>query len=60
MKHILLSAFIAFAGTTWATEAHRRYEGFETRAITSLSASDIAALEQGKGWGLALPAELNG
>jgi hypothetical protein len=28
--------------------------------VTSLSASDIAALEKGEGWGLAKPAELNG
>ncbi len=36
------------------------YSGFESRDIKSLSAEDIAELEQGGGWGLALPAELNG
>lgn len=36
------------------------YAGFEGRAITTLSAEDVADLEAGAGWGLALPAELNG
>ncbi|MCC5858941.1 MAG: Spy/CpxP family protein refolding chaperone, partial [Ectothiorhodospiraceae bacterium] len=36
------------------------YAGMETREIKSLSASDIEELRSGGGWGLALPAELNG
>ncbi|WP_428526093.1 hypothetical protein [Roseibium sp.] len=36
------------------------YAGFETREIKSLSEQDIAELQRGGGWGLALPAELNG
>lgn len=36
------------------------YAGFETRTIKSLSKQDIEALRRGDGWGLALPAELNG
>ncbi len=36
------------------------YAGFETRKIKSLSEQDIAELRRGGGWGLALPAELNG
>ncbi|WP_409523924.1 hypothetical protein [Nitrincola sp. MINF-07-Sa-05] len=36
------------------------YAGLETRAIKSLSESDIAELEKGGGWGMALVAELNG
>lgn len=36
------------------------YAGQQGRAISTLSAADIAALESGKGWGLAKPAELNG
>ncbi len=36
------------------------YAGEESRAISSLSASDVADLMDGKGWGLAKPAELNG
>lgn len=36
------------------------YAGFETRAIKSLSDTDLAELRRGGGWGLALAAELNG
>lgn len=36
------------------------YAGFQTRDIKSLSEQDIAELRRGGGWGLALPAELNG
>ncbi|WP_188909178.1 hypothetical protein [Salinarimonas ramus] len=36
------------------------YAGFETREIKSLSETDIEELRSGGGWGLALPAELNG
>ena len=36
------------------------YEGFETRGIKSLSEQDIEELRRGGGWGLALPAGLNG
>jgi Spy/CpxP family protein refolding chaperone len=36
------------------------YAGFQTREIKSLSNQDIKELRGGGGWGLALPAELNG
>lgn len=36
------------------------YAGFEKREIKSLSEQDIEELRRGGGWGLALPAELNG
>lgn len=36
------------------------YAGFQEREIKSLSGSDIEELRRGGGWGLALPAELNG
>jgi len=36
------------------------YGGQQQRAIKSLSEDDIAQLQQGKGWGMAKPAELNG
>lgn len=39
---------------------HQPYKGFEARDIAILSAKDIEQLEAGAGWGLALPAELNG
>jgi hypothetical protein len=40
--------------------AHTPYAGLQNRAIKSLSDSDIEELRRGGGWGLALPAELNG
>ncbi len=43
-----------------AQESLSDYAGQEQRTIKSLSSADIAALEQGQGWGLAKPAELNG
>ncbi|MDN3721981.1 hypothetical protein QW131_29390 [Roseibium salinum] len=36
------------------------YSGLQTRDIKSLSPEDIEELRRGGGWGLALPAELNG
>lgn len=36
------------------------YAGVETRAIKSLSGTDLKELRRGGGWGLALAAELNG
>jgi hypothetical protein len=39
---------------------HAPYAGFETRKIKGLSDKDIEELRRGGGWGLALPAELNG
>ena len=39
---------------------HAPYAGLETREVKSLSKQDIEELRRGGGWGLALPAELNG
>lgn len=36
------------------------YAGMQTRTVSSLSPADITDIEAGRGWGLALPAELNG
>ncbi|MDV7141672.1 hypothetical protein R3X27_03145 [Tropicimonas sp. TH_r6] len=36
------------------------YAGQQSRTISSFSEADIAVIEAGEGWGLALPAELNG
>ncbi len=47
-------------GSTAAAETAAPYAGMEDRPIAALSAADVAALEAGEGWGLALPAELNG
>ncbi|MEX0365328.1 MAG: hypothetical protein AB3N22_04625 [Ruegeria sp.] len=54
------AASIAFALPGTAEQGHLPYAGFEAREITSLSDTDIDALQEGSGWGLALPAELNG
>ena len=51
---------ILLATTASADQIRISYEGMEKRGIASLSASDITQLKQGAGWGLALPAELNG
>lgn len=40
--------------------ARSAYAGMEDRQIKSLSAGDLEELRRGGGWGLALPAELNG
>lgn len=39
---------------------HSPYAGFEEREIKTLSQDDVDELRRGGGWGLALPAELNG
>ena len=43
-----------------AEESHTPYAGLQTRVIATLSESDLADLEAGRGWGFALAAELNG
>ena len=66
MKAIgFLSLFVAMTAGTVSAQSHghgghQPYAGFEGRAIKSLSEEDLAQLRAGKGWGLALPAELNG
>lgn len=50
---------------SWSLASHAEdknhpYAGLDKREIKSLSAEDIAELEAGRGWGLALSAELNG
>ena len=51
--------FYAFAGSS--LHSHQSvYSGQEKRLIKSLSANDITELRRGRGWGLALAAELNG
>lgn len=40
--------------------AEAPYAGFEQREIKNLSLQDIEEIRRGGGWGLALPAELNG
>lgn len=62
-----LAFFVLCAATAPALAQHSShsntqspYAGFEAREVTSLSESDLAELRRGGGWGLALPAELNG
>lgn len=60
----LLTALALFAAPAFAQDHNpapaQPYAGFETRTIKGLSDDDIAQLRAGSGWGLALPAELNG
>lgn len=59
-KHIILAiALAAVSHQSAADESHAPYAGLETREIATLSESDIADLEAGRGWGFALAAELN-
>ena len=57
IRTILLVAFVC--STFAASAIAQGYSGMEKRSVKSLSASDIKQLESGKGWGFALPAELN-
>ena len=55
---LMLTATFAFAETNHSHKS--KYAGEEKREIKSLSATDIEELQNGKGWGLAKAAELNG
>lgn len=62
---LILAALIAagFALTARADNGHHAaspYAGQESRAVSSLSETDVSDLLAGKGWGFAKPAELNG
>lgn len=65
MHRFLIVSLMIVGFATNATAQHGEhasspYAGFEDRDIAALSEQDIADLEAGAGWGLALPAELNG
>ena len=53
-------ALLALMPVAGLAEVKQPYAGQDTREIAGLSAEDIAQLLAGSGWGLALPAELNG
>lgn len=58
-----MSLAMVIVAPVFAADKHSHgqpYAGQQGRAISTLSAADIAALEAGSGWGLAKPAELNG
>ena len=62
---IALAAGLGVALAAQADNGHGRhhaspYAGQESRSVASLSAADVADLLDGKGWGFAKPAELNG
>ncbi|KMW60492.1 hypothetical protein AIOL_000648 [Candidatus Rhodobacter oscarellae] len=57
MRRVILATLL-LAAPALANDAP--YAGLDGRDIASLSSDDITALEAGAGWGLALPAELNG
>ena len=55
---LILMPMSAFSATDRSPES--KYAGEEKREIKSLSETDIEELKNGKGWGLAKAAELNG
>ncbi len=62
---IILVSLLAFSINCYAQDTnqpkyHSKYAGQETRPIKTLSQSDMKALKNGEGWGLAKAAELNG
>ena len=57
----LILILIPFSSLPASKHAHKsKYVGQERREIKSLSESDIDELKNGRGWGLAKAAELNG
>ncbi|QBF34060.1 hypothetical protein [Thalassococcus sp. S3] len=58
MRGLLALFAVLAAGLVWASP--KPYAGQETRAIASLSAQDVDDLLNGRGWGFAKAAELNG
>lgn len=58
---VLVLMLIAAFSVSAADHSHKsKYAGEEKREIKSLSETDIEELQNGKGWGLAKAAELNG
>ncbi len=58
---VLLFFLIPFCAYSASEHSHKsKYVGEVKREIKSLSESDIEELENGKGWGFAKAAELNG
>lgn len=56
----VLPAFVMIAASPALVAEQSPYAGVDDRAIASLSEQDVDDLVNGRGWGLALPAELNG
>lgn len=64
LRTFTLGLVLAFSPAAAPAQDHSGhtspYAGLETRAIKSLSETDLKELRRGGGWGLALAAELNG
>jgi hypothetical protein len=60
MRLWIAVAACAASATCAAAQTGAPYSGANARAIATLSADDVAQIVAGAGWGLALPAELNG
>lgn len=63
LSPVLLGAVVSVAVSLPAVAQHQHqseYAGQQDRVIKSLSATDVAELRAGAGWGLAKAAELNG
>jgi hypothetical protein len=59
IRHLFAAAALPAAALA-QSPGHAPYAGMEERPIKSLSEADLDELRRGGGWGLALPAELNG
>lgn len=58
---VALAAIFAAGNSSYASAQEvSKYAGEEKREIKTLSADDVEQLENGRGWGLAKAAELNG
>jgi Spy/CpxP family protein refolding chaperone len=57
---LAIIAVLSLPTGAWAAAGEAPYAGLQDRAIKALSAEEIDDLQQGRGMGLALPAELNG
>jgi len=60
MKPMAFAIPLMVMATAADTDNAKPYAGFQDRKIASLSQNDIEDISNGLGWGLALPAELNG
>ena len=65
MRASFIVAFVLLASPSLAQHQHKPhgtgpYAGLESRAVKALSEKEIDDLRNGRGMGLALPAELNG
>jgi hypothetical protein len=61
MKHLLvIAAALSVMSGVASAQSHQPYAGMEQRSIKALSDQQIDDLQNGRGMGLALAAELNG